>query len=272
MIILYKRSGDHSNWLFQNLHFEAFCLEYGIKYVNPTFLDMEEYYLSPVQTKHVISAKTLKTRFPAVLRKVRIYKRFFCFDNKHENDKRILLNNSRNNCYCYIKGWSFRVFDLTEKYQDYFIRKYTLKEKYYQENEIYHKLIKTRDEKTILIGVHVRRGEDYEIWRNGQYYFEDETYRKYVVNMKKEIVKRSGKSCIFIAFSNECADFLANNDTIISHNEWYVDQYLMSKCDYLIGPPSTFTFWASYIGKTKYFHIKDASGNIDIDKFEICKG
>jgi len=43
-------------------------------------------------------------------------------------------------------------------------------------------------------------------------------------------------------------------------------------CDYLIGPPSTFTLWASYVGKVKYFHLKNKSGEIAIDDFVKCVG
>lgn len=63
------------------------------------------------------------------------------------------------------------------------------------------------------------------------------------------------------------------NDNIKkSTNEWYIDHFLMSKCDYLIGPPSTFTMWASYIGKVKYYHIENDSGEIRLSDFKYCKG
>lgn len=44
----------------------------------------------------------------------------------------------------------------------------------------------------------------------------------------------------------------------------------MSKCDYLNGPPSTFTLWASYMGRVKYYQIKDNTGNIYINDFSYC--
>jgi hypothetical protein len=47
MIIMAFPTGNHSNRLFQNLHFEAFCKEYGIEYINPSFSDIHDYYKSP---------------------------------------------------------------------------------------------------------------------------------------------------------------------------------------------------------------------------------
>jgi hypothetical protein len=269
MVILQKSCGDHSNRLIQNIHFEAFCYEYGIPYYNPTFLNMREYYISPVNSEPKIPDE--------------IDKKFLSFNKKSIKDSYdsvvnnpqagcldMLLNNSKNSC-CYVGGWHFRVYELTEKHQDYFAKKYTIKEEYYLKNDIYNNLIKNRDKNITLIGVHVRRG-DYKFWRHGQYYFDDDTYQRYIASVKREIAKSSGKRCIFIIFSNETVDLLMNSDIIISKNIWYVDHFLMSKCDYLIGPPSTFTLWASYIGKNKYYHITDNSGDIDVNKFQSSKG
>jgi hypothetical protein len=47
MIILFKGHGYYSNRLFQNLHFEAFCIEHKIPYANATFSDIHDYYLDP---------------------------------------------------------------------------------------------------------------------------------------------------------------------------------------------------------------------------------
>jgi hypothetical protein len=260
MVILQQSYGDHSNRLIQNLHFEVFCYEYGIPYYNPTFLDMSKYYISPVDTKPKIADE--------------IDKKFISFNNsKYRGDcgVSLLLNNSKNSC-CYVGGWHFRVYELTEKYQDYFVEKYIIKEEYYIKNEIYNNLIKSRDKNIILIGIHVRRG-NFKFWRDGKYYFDDDTYLRYITSVKREIERLSGKGCIFIIFSNGIiGDLLMNSDTVVSKNIWYIDHFLMSKCDYLIGPPSTFTLWASYIGKNKYYHIKDNSGDIDINKFQYSKG
>ena len=48
------------------------------------------------------------------------------------------------------------------------------------------------------------------------------------------------------------------------------DHYLMSRCDYIVGPPSTFSMWASYIGKAKYCHIRSGTDAITADSFTVC--
>jgi hypothetical protein len=124
-----------------------------------------------------------------------------------------------------------------------------------------------KENDTIIIGVHIRRG-DYENWQDGKYYFDDNIYKNYICTLKKEI-KHNNKKCFFIIFSNEDVLINENEYIHISTNEWYIDHFLMSKCDYLIGPPSTFILWASYIGKVKYYHIENDSGEINLNNLAL---
>ena len=51
-LICMHSAGNHSNRLFQNIHFQAFCLENNIIYKNPTFKDMQKLYpCSSLKTK-----------------------------------------------------------------------------------------------------------------------------------------------------------------------------------------------------------------------------
>ena len=43
----------------------------------------------------------------------------------------------------------------------------------------------------------------------------------------------------------------------------------MSMCDYLIGPPSTFTSWASFIGNVPTYHIKNKYKKIELSDFVL---
>jgi len=90
--------------------------------------------------------------------------------------------------------------------------------------------------------------------------------------LKKEVENNSNKKCFFIIFSNEDVLIKKNEYIHISKNKWYIDHFLMSKCDYLIGPSSTFTLWASYIGKVKFYHISNDSGEINLNDFKYFRG
>jgi hypothetical protein len=286
MITLFGSYGNHSNRLFQNLHFEAFCTDHGIYFSNPSFYNMCSYYASPVYAERDYMSSFLSTRFSKLFRKVKSSKRIVSFNGESDNDiaseddleNRGDIENQINllklsSIYkkVYVEGWGFRAPKLTEKYQDTFVKKYSLKEVYYKDNNLLKLLNSYKCEDSVTVGIHVRRG-DYKSWRGGKYYFEDEVYKKYMLDLKEKLQARYHKRCRFIIFSNGSTSFENDPETLISKEKWYIDHLLMSRCDLLVGPPSTFTLWASYIGKTKYYHILNIKEQIQIDDFRICRG
>jgi hypothetical protein len=270
MLILAFGYGNHSNRLFQNIHFEAYCKENDIGYCNPSFLDMHKYYFDPcILSKNIVS---FLLKYKILLRIFRKFKLMAVtsFDSENIDITKTIPPTVYRTKNLYVGGWCFRVNDLTEKYQDYFIKKYTLKEKYYKNNSLLMKLYEIREKGQLIVGIHIRRG-DYKYWEEGKFYFEDYIYQKYMQNIGTEIETNYSKKCYFIIFSSETTSIREDEYTIKSNNDWYVDHFLMSKCDFLIGPPSTFTMWASYIGKVPYFHITDDGGNISLKDFSYCK-
>lgn len=98
-----------------------------------------------------------------------------------------------------------------------------------------------------IVGIHIRRG-DYKIWREAKYYYDFSFYH----DVMQEIVHQNvGEKIFFVITSNEtvppkCTDgfsFYYN-----SESSGICDLYLLSKCDYIAGPPSTYSQWASFYG------------------------
>jgi hypothetical protein len=113
----------------------------------------------------------------------------------------------------------------------------------------------------IIIGVHIRGG-DYKRWMDGKYFFHDDVYKRYIEMIQNYIENKYKQECVFIIFSNEETSFKTVKNMYVSNNDWYIDHHAMSLCDFLFGPPSTFTMWAAFMGKIPYHHIVDASGVI----------
>lgn len=262
MVVVFSGAGNHSNRLFQNIHFEAFCKENEIEFRNPSFRDMDKFY--------GLKGSFLSKPFCFLLQKINKTKLIKVLDCNNNEENELYCRTILNNQLVLTHGWNFRVPPLTKKHQDYFINKYTLLPKFYQENTFYKTFNQINRKDFTLVGVHLRRG-DYKNWLNGKYYFMDDVYEKYMDNLSDELINHSQKKPFFIIFSNEKINMVKKENMLISNNEWYIDQMIMSKCDYLIGPPSTFTLWASYIGKVKYFHFEDGSGKIKIKDFGFCR-
>jgi len=270
MIVLANGYGNHSNRLFQNLHFEAFCLKNDIEYYNPTLIDISKYYNSPVLYKKSYMIKFVKSKPINILRKYGLIHNFISFGDVGDVKKEelnILLSGKHKNIY--VEGWGFRAFAETEKYHNILSKKYSLKEQYYFNNDMLSTIYKYKEKGYLVVGIHVRRG-DYSTFENGAYYFSDEEYQIIINNVHKVISKQYNKKTIFIIFSNDSVTI--NSDVLYSKNEWYIDHYLMSNCDFLIGPPSTFTLWPSYIGKVPFLHVKKQNQEIRIEDFNVCKG
>jgi hypothetical protein len=128
MIILAFGSGNHSNRLFQNIHFEAFCKENNIEYINPSFFNMRKYYVNPCKLNKGFKGFIFFNRLiMRIIRKLGLLPEVVFFDTKYQNNMNVLLStfppaaNLLSNDV-YAGGWYFRVPNLTEKYQDYFIR------------------------------------------------------------------------------------------------------------------------------------------------------
>lgn len=107
-----------------------------------------------------------------------------------------------------------------------------------------------------IIGVHMRRG-DYKEWSGGVYCYDFEQYARYISNLIRKMNK-DVKDVNILLCSNEKIPmelFKEFNSFAIPNSSPIKDLYALSKCDYIIGPPSTFSMWASFYGKTRLAYI-----------------
>ncbi|WP_343523809.1 alpha-1,2-fucosyltransferase [Pedobacter sp.] len=119
----------------------------------------------------------------------------------------------------------------------------------------------------IVVGVHIRRG-DYKDFLNGIYYFDDNTYLKAMEAIKRQSDQE--KKLVFLLCSNEVLnlDFYGKLDIFqISDPNSISDLYALSCCNYIIGPPSTFSMWASYYGNVPLKFIKHAEESVNLEDF-----
>ncbi len=102
----------------------------------------------------------------------------------------------------------------------------------------------------LVVGVHIRRG-DYATWNDGRFFYELEDYRQFMLRVQQAHPDR--KVSFFIS-SNEdfpldlfegcqCSRFGREPSGAI------LDLYTLSLCDLLIGPFSSYSRWASFIGE-----------------------
>ena len=115
-------------------------------------------------------------------------------------------------------------------------------------DEINSMIERYRREGYFIIGVHIRRG-DYKTFEGGQYYFELDEYKQHMQALRE--VYKDKKVCFAIS-TNEKIDVSVFEGLEIcktSHTTAIHDLYMLTQCDRIIGPLSTFSRWASFYGK-----------------------
>ena len=133
------------------------------------------------------------------------------------------------------------------------------------EEKVIHKVNYYFDKyKGITIGVHVRRG-DYKDYLDGKYFFSDEVYLDAITQVRKLFSYGNG-NVRFLICSNEPFNVPQNYGDIFSidNTDGMIDLYALSCCDYIIGPPSSYSQWASFYGNVPLCMLLDE--NIDINK------
>lgn len=102
----------------------------------------------------------------------------------------------------------------------------------------------------LRIGIHIRRHPHYEFWQGGRYLFSVEQYAAVTRKIHQSLGERP--HCFFI-FSDETLDLTP----FVHLPFWYEngsaedDFVALSRCHYVIGPPSTFATWAAFLGGAK---------------------
>lgn len=122
----------------------------------------------------------------------------------------------------------------------------------------------------LIIGVHIRRG-DYRKWQNGKYYFDNVVFRQYMEQLGSEIENR-GLKCCFLICANEpvyLADLKPFQVFQITKANVIEDLYALSLCDLILGPPSTFSMWASFYGKKPIYFMRERGAKLTLTDFKV---
>lgn len=122
----------------------------------------------------------------------------------------------------------------------------------------------------MVIGVHIRHG-DYKTWRDGLYYYTLEDFHRFMLQLKGLY---PDKKVLFFISSNEVfsTDVFTDCDCFRFGKEPFgdiLDLYMLSLCDRIIGPWSTYSRWASFIGEVPLCFIKDKQQQLSDDDFSV---
>ncbi len=275
MVIAQKSHGQLGNKLLISVHVVAYCLSKKESLLNFILLNEASYFdLNNFRKKNIYIVKSSFVQYlfnssieiiQTLVDTLLNYKIF----ERHKigwihSEIRDIKN--RNAPIFILEGEGFRsTIDLRE--QATLVRDlFTPKKKY--RSIIENITASLNKDNTVLIGIHLRRG-DYRIWQGGKYYFDDQTYMQFINQMRELFANQTVK---FVLCSDERLDthYFSDDDIYISTQEMIVDLYLLASCDYIIGPPSTFSGWASFYANTPLCVVETKDTKINLTSFKEC--
>jgi len=279
MVIISNESGQLANRLILFAHFVANATEYRYQVANPSFHDYASYFPSlsndflcryPGTDSRLKPNRTLQRAFFKLLRKgTSLYRglrlggpRCAVLDITPTDRGNQIFDLSSApfiearsaTRYLFTKGWLFRDGANFGKHGETLRRFFTPAPEYLERIDLL--MERARQDCDQLVGVHIRQG-DYKKWLKGKHYYSSEAYAQLMRRYRDAAGERRVR---FLICSNEPQDerLFAGLDYVMGNNHELEDLYSFARCDQLIGPPSTYTLWASFIGKVPLFVAESA--------------
>ncbi|EPG76042.1 glycosyltransferase, family 11 domain protein [Leptospira fainei serovar Hurstbridge str. BUT 6] len=302
--------GQLGNRLILFLHFIQFCKKYDCVFICPSFGEYAHFFKQfdanfvPSYPAHLKNWSLLKSknwkRYPFYLKvisalqlKIRLFP-FTIAENLHffeYSDAADSESNVKNFCgktfyldsdsflkkafkskILLMSGWRYRIggFDTSRQMHEDVLTFLAFKDEAIDKVVNRIKILRSQFDK--IVAVHHRR-KDYREWLNGKFFFEIDDIKRKMAEVS-EVLKEAGfQKILFIIFSDEKdAEYsIPSVNVQMSDGTTAEDLYFMSRCDFIIGPPSTFSGWASFSGRVPIFHIFSLREKIRLESFTIIE-
>lgn len=124
-----------------------------------------------------------------------------------------------------------------------------------------------RRKSDVIVGVHVRLGDNWK-WHGGKYFF---PVSQYVIWMQELAGQFPGRKVSFLVCSDESRNEAEFPGLSVGMGPGSVvgDLYALARCDYIMGPPSTFTQWASFYGNHPMLSLDTGDQRVELKHFQV---
>ncbi len=169
-----------------------------------------------------------------------------------------------------VSGWYVRYYDLFLKYRKEICHLFQIDPQY---------TIPVRQQMQqwdgVKLGVHIRRG-DYAVWKDGAYCYSDRQYADRIRQFAG--LMTDGPIDVFLstndpAVSADTFQQLVGTERVRIHllgGNAVEDLFMLSECDYVIGPPSTFSLVAAMYRDIPLCRMdKIAGGQLTLSDFRL---
>ena len=285
MIIIARNFGQLGNRLLLSAHLIAAAREYGVPLLNPSFAEYAEYFPAtagdlwcryPARQNHerrsTPSDRVRRATYKAIYLSgkamwyaqragvpgpmLRLGKEESC-DLENEDFKR----RAQSSVPLLVSGWKFRSKRLLQKHRHAVREHFEILPQH--RLNVTRLVEQTRQQADFVVGVHIRHG-DYAKFENGKYFYSIEQY----VAAMHRVEQQLGRKVAFLVCGNvklNRQDF-TGLDVHFGTGHLIEDMYAFAETDLLIGPPSTFTGWASFYGEVPLHFLETAEQTFELSE------
>jgi hypothetical protein len=278
MVLNNYKGGQLANRIVSFAHLMANSIEYGYTLINPEFDEFEQYFVC-THTNY-FNGYAISTRLHTQYFIHQLYRRSIRFFTdithlffattpwyslyrifKSHDSKGIEFNlneatfiQAAKNRNVILQGWAFRDHTNFNKHANVLRSLFVPVEKY--NDLVQQQMLVAKASADVVFGIHIRRG-DYKQFEGGKYYFDDAVYIDKMWQLYYQ-QKAIGNTCCFLICTNEPIDetnFPTEFILCAQKRHFITDLYCLAACDGILGPPSSFSTWASFYGKVPIQHI-----------------
>ncbi len=254
--------GQICNNILQFGHFYAWGKENGVKVIAMRFCYKHPFFIISKQKEYnwftyLFAKYGAKMKlFPTVT---------FGSEDSVTSERMKLLKQSG---FILAEGWYMRDYELFLKNREEIKQLFSFKKKIGQ--RVGNFMAASIRKGEIRLGLHIRRG-DYATWKGGNYFFDDERYLNLVEQFKKLFPDQQVH--VFISTNDKNLDIEWYKDRLtpervsILNGNPGEDLCMLSHCNYLIGPPSTFSLMAAFYNDLPLYWIQPQDNFIRIESF-----
>jgi hypothetical protein len=285
-VLVVRPEGQLGNRIFQAAAFQVAAWEMGFAVLNPALGPYAEFFPAlaedffcrpghglPMARWRLLFCRTLDALTSRPLHPVWAAGRCAVLDiaashDGSEEDYDLCGEDFQRRLSCHrlviAKGWKFRAHAALKSRREDVVRLFTPQQ--YILAEVERFIARARAGSDLLVGLHVRLG-DYATWLGGRFYYGLDAYAAW---LKAATALWPEKKVSFVVCSNGNVDDLLSLPGIRASTgpgAPITDLYALAACNFLIGPPSTFTLWASYYGGAPLHMLMEKDQQLQIAGF-----
>jgi hypothetical protein len=284
VIVIAQKYGQLGNRLFVFAHFIGCALEHGLTVSNPAFEEYADCFQVPRRDlfcrypprpsffngrKFRRWLYTLVWRLTNSLAYRRPNSRFWRVIRISEEEVCDLADpqfiaSAREKLFTFVQGWEFRDEASLQKHARR-IREILTPVDDLMFNVQQH-VKRAREGVDVLVGVHIRQG-DYKQFEGGKYFYESDEYAR-VMKTIEALFPKQRVGFLVCSNTRQPTEIFTPFTYLAGRGHFVEDMYSLAACDYIVGPPSTYTMWASFYGATPLYMLKELNEKLTLTSFK----